>query len=100
MRSAALATVFVAVSLQGCSQPSISGSTTTTPTTTTTTTTTTGTTLPRATNIWQWRSDMDMGTQQTYDLSGDIEDHGLYGGCWDSHHPVTLAGGWEAAYEP
>merc|ERR1719215_1447346 len=66
----------------------------------TTTTTVTGTTLPKGTNIWQWRSDMDMKIQQTYDLSGDIQDKGLYGGCWLEFNPETLAGDWDAGLGP
>merc|ERR1711957_995590 len=64
------------------------------------TTTTTGTTLRPATNIWQWRSDMDMKTQQTYDLSGDVQEQGLYGGCWNDYSPDTLAGAANIQYGP
>jgi hypothetical protein len=36
---------------------------------------------------------MVMGQQETYDLSEDIQEHGLYGACWREMNPETLAGG-------
>eukprot|EP00927_Polykrikos_kofoidii_P068610 TRINITY_DN63956_c0_g1_i1.p1 TRINITY_DN63956_c0_g1~~TRINITY_DN63956_c0_g1_i1.p1 ORF type:complete len:319 (+),score=37.11 TRINITY_DN63956_c0_g1_i1:48-1004(+) len=47
-------------------------------------------------NVWHWRSDMDMATQVTYDLSG-LPDHTLYWSCpsvvgeRDVEYDVTFA---------
>lgn len=46
---------------------------------------------PPVTNIWQWRSDMDMGKQLSFDLSGDYTGHGFYGACWRDPNSETLA---------
>jgi len=43
---------------------------------------------------------MKMGNQITYDLSDDIQEHGLYGGCWRTPGVQTLAGGEFIQYGP
>jgi len=89
-----LVSTLMTFALVGCGN---GGSPTPSPTPSPTTTTTT---LPQADNIWQWRSDMQMGPQITYDLSGKLQDHCLYGGCWRTPNVETLAGGQFVQYGP
>merc|ERR1719469_1401941 len=88
----------VGVLLQGCGI-GLPPTTTTTMTTTTPHSTTT-TTLQAETNLWQFRNDMQMGPQLTWDLSANLQEASFYGACWAKYSPETLADGQWMQYGP
>jgi len=47
----------------------------------------------RARNVWEWRTDMPIGVQITYDLTGNMQ-HSLYGACWPD--PIAQTVGEQA----